>query len=62
MWSNWKNDGCPEFKKPESGKNSASGGGNNSGKQNGKSEEVMLPCFTNPFFLFAFTERKCRSE
>lgn len=40
MWSNWKNDGCPEFKKPESGKNSVGGAGNSTGKQNGKSEEV----------------------
>lgn len=40
MWSNWKNDGCPEFKKPE-GQDRAKGSGSTSGKQNGKSEEVM---------------------
>ncbi|KAK8399992.1 hypothetical protein O3P69_002993 [Scylla paramamosain] len=39
MWSNWKNDGCPEFKKPE-GQDRAKGSGSTSGKQNGKSEEV----------------------
>ncbi|MPC20912.1 THO complex subunit 1 [Portunus trituberculatus] len=39
MWSNWKNDGCPEFKKPE-GQDRAKGSSSTSGKQNGKSEEV----------------------
>ena len=40
MWSNWKNDGCPEFKKPE-GQDRGKGGSNTGGKQNGKNEEVM---------------------
>ncbi|KAG0719412.1 THO complex subunit 1 [Chionoecetes opilio] len=35
MWSNWKNDGCPEFKKPEGYDR-----GKAAGKQNGKSEEA----------------------
>lgn len=50
MWSNWKNDGCPEFKKPESGKGSS---GNSTGKQNGKTEEVTLLSLTGfPLFIF----------
>lgn len=57
MWSNWKNDGCPEFKKPEGGKASTGGTGNSTGKQNGKSEEVKLFSITNSLFSF-FNKRR----
>lgn len=49
MWSNWKNDGCPEFKKPEGGKGGSGGTGSNAGKQNGRSEEVMPWCLAIAF-------------
>lgn len=34
MWSGWKNDGCPEFKKPESVDKTKA-------RQNGKGDEVI---------------------